>query len=486
MNHTRRRKLQPSINLFPDQQDLVDRTRLAMREHKSILMQACTGFGKSACATYIAKNAAAKGKTVTVTVPRIELAKQLGATFRKYGINHGYINPKFRPNPFADVQIATTETLKKRLHKLTASDLLISDECHVGGNALTEIINHYKERGKHILGLSATPARMDGKGMDTWFDHMECGPSMRWLIDNGRLNKYRVFASEAAEAAMMAGADNLDKTEFDKVIFGDAAAHYKKYAWGKRGLAFCRTIKHAEDTAAYFNEAGIPSAAIHGKMSDEEMLRIVTAFATREILVITNCQIATFGWDLSQLTGMDATVECIFMFRFTDSLPLFMQIVGRMLRVSDDPSIMFDHASCIAKHGLPCADREWTLDGRLKGTGEAVERTVPVRHCPIAEGGCGFVHRPSPACPSCGRFYPIRDVALDKVETELIEISTEQLQEVKKQERQVQGRADTFEALLDLEARKGNKRGWAENVWVSRGNSKHGLAQRRAKWKAAQ
>ena len=155
-----------------------------------------------------------------------------------------------------------------------------------------------------------------------------------------------------------------------------------------------------------------------------------------------------------------------------------------MLRVGDRPSIMFDHASTIARHGLPCAEREWTLDGRLKNPRDGQERLVPVRQCPIGEGGCGFVHKPSPACPNCGRVYPVREVNLETVDTDLKEITPEEYAVVRKQERQIQGRADTFESLLDLERAKGHKAGWSERVWISRGNSKYGLAQRRARWRA--
>ena len=474
------------LRLFDDQSEMKRNVYASLRKNRSTLAQACTGFGKSALAVDFCIDAVANKRTVTINVPRKELAKQLAQSLSRYGVEYGFIASGMRPNPFALVQISMSETLARRLERVHKSDLLITDECHVGGESLTRIVNAWKQAGKKVIGLSATPLRMDGKGMDTWFDDMVCGPQMRWLIDNGRLNDYRVFAPESAHAAAMVAHNGPDDApqdfEFDNVMFGDTVAHYKQFAMGKRHLSFCRSVKHAEDTASFFRDQGIPAAAIHGKLSDDEMLRRVKAFARRELLSLSNCQIATFGWDLSQLTGMDATVEAASLLRRTGSLALYMQIVGRILRKSNEASFLFDHMANVATHGLPCAHREWSLDGRLKGDGEGKERLVPVRQCPIGEGGCGFVHRPAPVCPSCGRVYPVRDLSIEQVDETLMEIDKSAVVDVKRGERMLQGRADTFEALLDLEARKGNRIGWAERVWTARGNPSTGLKEKRAKW----
>jgi DNA repair protein RadD len=479
------------LTLFPDQQQVKRQAYQSLRGHTSTLLQCPTGFGKSALAVDFCIDAVANKRTVTINVPRKELAKQLAQSLSRYGVEYGFIASGMRPNPFALVQISMSETLARRLDKVHKSDLLITDECHVGGESLTRIVHAWKQAGKKVIGLSATPLRMDGKGMDTWFDDMVCGPQMRWLIDSGRLNDYRVFAPESAHAQAMiahnAPDDAVQDFEFDNVMFGDTVTHYKQFAMGKRHLSFCRSVKHAEDTAAFFRDQGIPAAAIHGKLSDDEMLRRVKAFARRELLSLSNCQIATFGWDLSQLTGMDATVEAASLLRRTGSLALYMQIVGRILRKSDAPSFLFDHMANVATHGLPCAHREWGLNGRLKGDGEGRERAVPVRQCPIGEGGCGFVHRPAPVCPSCGRVYPVRDLSIEQVDETLMEIDKSAVVDVAKAERQLQGRAQSYEDLLELERRKGHKIGWADNVYSSRKGVKVTREQmrvRRAKWRA--
>ena len=472
------------LKLFPDQKKVKAQGYDSLRQNQATLIQAATGFGKSALAVDFCLDAVRHNKTVTINVPRRELARQLGQTLRKYGLEHGFIASGVKPNPFAPVQISMTETLARRLDRTNKSDLLITDECHVGGESLTRIVDSWKSSDKKIIGLSATPRRMDGKGMDTWFDDMVCGPQMRWLIDNGRLNQYKVVVSD--EALKQAQAAGASEEEIDRAMFGDAVETYKQHAYGLRNLVFCRTIKHAEDVAAHYTANGIPSAAISSKTSDDDMARIVMAFAKREILCLMQVQIASFGWDLSQLTGIDATVECVQMLRFSSSLPLYMQIAGRFLRVGERISVFIDHTGVIFEHGLPCAHREWTLAGELKGVGEHKEKLIPTRQCPVEDGGCGMVHKPSPACPKCGRVYPIRDLRIDEVESDMVMLTPEEFAQVAKGERKMQGQAQTFEDLLELEKRRGNAKGWADRVWTGRGNSGNGLRERRAKWRAMQ
>lgn len=472
------------LQLFPDQRELKADIYSRLRSASSVLAQACTGFGKSALAVDFCLDAVRNNKTVTINVPRRELARQMSKTLNRYQLPHGFIASGMKPNPFAPVQISLTETLARRLDRTHKTDLLIPDECHVGGESLSRIVEAWKLAGRKLIGLSATPRRMDGRGMDTLFDDMACGPQMRWLIDNGRLNQYKVVVSD--EALKQAQAAGASEEEIDRAMFGDAVETYQQHAHGLRTLVFCRTIRHAEDVAAHYTKAGIPSAAISSKTPDDEMQRVLMAFARREILCLMNVQVASFGWDLAQLTGLEATVECVQMLRFSSSLPLYMQIAGRFLRVSDRVSVFIDHTGVIFEHGLPCAHREWTLAGELKGIGEQKEKLIPTRQCPIEEGGCGMVHKPSPACPRCGRVYPVRDLRIEQVESDMVMLTPEEFALAAKGERRLQGQAQTFEDLLELEKRKGNARGWAERVYTGRGKPSVGLRERRVKWQAKQ
>lgn len=471
-----------TVTLYPDQMELVDSVRASMRKHKSVLMQSPTGSGKSRMGAYIAESVIAKGGSVVFDVPMKELRKQISTTFRQSGIAHSFVAAGQRFDPFARCWVTTTPTLANRLDKAPRATVLILDETHNGGAARNRIVEHYKSIGAWIIGLSATPERLDGKGLDVWYDDMVEGKSIRWLIDNKRLSDYRLFNASKPDlsALRMSGeeyrqSDVAGFMESQNVLIGDAVSHYQKLAMGKRNVAYCASIKHSQMVAEAFNAAGIPAAHIDGKMDDATRTRIIKAFARRELLCVTNSDLLLYGWDLAASADDDnAVVETISDLKPTMSKAMQFQKNGRGLRLKPDGSIavIMDHASNAfnpdgsVKHGFPCADQVWNWKGSDKRKGEGKEKTIPVRQC----SQCFFVHRPSPACPSCGHVYPIASRVLEEVEGELVEVTREQAAMIAKKERQVQGKAQTLPELIELGKRKGykNPRAWAMKVMNGR------------------
>jgi superfamily II DNA or RNA helicase len=458
------------INLFPDQLELIDKTRDAMRRNKSVLMQASTGSGKTIMGSYMINSAVAKGSRCIFLVPRRELMRQTAKTMDKYGIAHGFIAAGYRENPFAKVHIATNGTLSRRLDMVKAPDLLFVDECHFGGDEINRIIAWAKAARSWIIGLSATPLKTNGKPMGDWFDEMVMGPSIGWLIQNKRLSDYELYQPNIPDLSGIKSSNGdynksqlSEYMEQDKVLIGSAVKHYKELAMGKLNIGFCTSIKHAEITAQTFRDAGIPAAHVSGNMDDAEIARRIKAFARREILTLTNCDLMTFGFDLSAAADMDVTIESMSDLRPTKSLPLQLQKWGRVLRYKDHPAIMLDHAgnSKPDQHGLPDSDRAWALEGKESKKGG--EKAEPTRQCPE----CYFVARPSPICPHCGFVHPIASRVLDEVEGELIKAERDQQQ---KQTRMEQGRAKTMAELIVQGKARGmkNPHAWAAHVFNAR------------------
>ena len=456
------------MELFDDQQDVVERVRRAMRRHKSVLMQSPTGSGKTVMATFIVMSAMSKGSTVWFVVPRRELLRQTSETFDEARIRHGIISAGFTPNPFAQVQIATSQTLIRRMRDgMEAPKIVIVDECHFGGATTARVVDECKARGAWVLGLSATPLRMDGKGMGEWYDALVEGQPLRELIDAGRLSDYRIYAPTTPDLSGIktAGGDYqqkalADRFEKDRVLIGDAVKHYRDLAMGRLCIAYCVSVEHAQRTAAMFSAAGIPADSIDGSMSDAERRGIIRRFAERKTLVLANCELLTFGFDLARAAGMDVTVEALSDLRPTKSLPLQMQKWGRALRAKDFPAIILDHGGNVAEHGLPCQDREWSLAGRdRKNAGEGVE---PTKQCP----DCMGVHNAAaPACPYCGHEYaPIDTRSVPEIDGELVEITD---RPTRKQE---QAMAQSLDELIALGRRRGYKRpeAWAAHVMTAR------------------
>lgn len=432
------------IELFPDQQELLTELRTTMGVHRHVLLQAATGSGKTVLSAAMIHGARNKGTRSMMTVPRRELLRQSALTFNDYQIPFSYCAAGHQMNPYAKTFLATSGTLLSRIKKEKAPEVnvLIVDETHVGGAGLDAIIQYYKSRGCWIVGLSATPARLDGQGLDRWYNAMVRGKPIRWLIDNGRLSDYRLFAPSTPNlsgiktvAGDFARGELSACMEADRLLVGDAVRHYRQHAMGKLNIAYCTSRKHSEIVAKSFSDAGIPAAAIDGETPDAERVRMIRAFARRALLVLASCDLLLYGFDLASQSGMDVTVEAMSDLRPTKSLALQLQKYGRVLRKKNYPAIILDHAGNAAAHGLPCEDREWSLKGREDRDGDAGARAAPVKQC---DGGyrdqsmtgermkaCFFTHRPAPRCPNCGAWYEVDSRMVEHVDGELQEIGRE-------------------------------------------------------------
>jgi DNA repair protein RadD len=450
-----------TIYLHADQQILIEATANSMRQgNKAVLMQAPTGSGKSYMAAELVRRAYDKGSKTWFIVPRRELILQMSRTYSDFGLNHSFIAAGYSCNALAKTHVCSLGTLIKR-DIPNAPNLAIIDETHVGGDGLDKIITWLKANGTYIIGLSATPWKLSGQGLGCWYDDMVQGQSIRQLIDAGRLSDYTAYAPshpDLSKIGIAAGDYAIGQLssymEQDRVLIGNAVTHYKTHAMGKLNIAYCVSIKHSQMVAESFNSNGIPAAHIDGKTSDEERKRIIKAFAKRELLVLTNCELLTYGFDLASQVNMDVTVECMSDMRPTKSLALQMQKWGRVLRKKPYPAVIFDHSNNIQEHGLPCDERQWTLESRAKKSRQDNERTIQVRQCER----CYFCHKPSPICPKCGFEYPVQSREIEQVEGVLAEIDK---MAAKKQERVEEWHCKTLQDWQALASKRGYAKGWA-------------------------
>ena len=463
------------IQLFPDQAVMVEKTRAAMRQSRNVLIQLPTGGGKTVLSSYMLSSMLAKGKRGWFIVPRRELMRQTSETFEKFGLPHSFISAGMSYDPFKRLHIATTGTLARRLHKMTAPDVAFVDETRHGGAELDRIIAWLKANGCWIVGLDATPVRTDGKGLGCYYDRMVEGPQVGELMEAGRLSRYRLFAPQTPDltgirtvAGDYAKGQLADKMESDRVLVGNSVKHYKQHADGLLNVAFAVSVKHAEILAQAFRDGGVSAACIHGGMDDAERSRIIKAFARRELMTLTSCSLLCFGFDLASAAQMDVTVEAMTDCAPTKSLSLQMQKNGRVLRMKPRPAVILDHAGNCQRHGMPDDPREWSLEGELKES-KGGEPTLAAKQCPIGDGGCGYVQRAGyPCCSNCGFVFPIMSRSVEEVDGDLIEVTREQMKAIAKSERQVQGRSETLADLIELAKRTGKNPRWAQHVWQAR------------------
>jgi superfamily II DNA or RNA helicase len=442
-----------AMNLRPYQQALIDQIRLQYQlGHRKVLAVLPTGAGKTVCFSHIAQAAARKGNRVLIAVHRQELLDQ---ACRSLPMPHGVIAANRAMDLSAAVQVASVQTLARRLHKLPRDffQLVIIDEAH-HSNAGTwaKVLEHFHQA--HLLGVTATPIRLDGRGLGEHYQAMVEGPSAQWLTDNGYLAPARVLAPPGFDTTglrkRMGDFDTREAEHRIGTIMGDCLSHYRKHLDGQTAIAFCCSVAHAEAVAALFQCNGIPAASIDGSMDAGTRRELLSDLGTGRIKVLTSCALIGEGVDVPSVGG------CILL-RPTASTSLHLQMIGRCLRPSPGKAaaVVLDHVGNTLRIGHHLEPREWTLDGERK---RDREKAPSVKVCPQCFAAMASQVR---QCGECGHEFAAEARELQQVEGELVEV---QRQQAKRQ----QSSAQSLDDLRQLAQQRGYKRGWAERVYQAR------------------
>ena len=474
------------IELRPYQQRGVADIRAAYAGGaRSVLFALPTGGGKTFTFSYIAEGAAAKGNEVTIIVHRTELLRQASCSLAAIGLRHGIIAPDDRTRRIlrahvdrferswldsgSHVRVASLQTLGRRLPSIQdRGGLIILDEAHHATAGTWRKILEAAPRAR-VLGVTATPTRTDGHGLGDVFDVLVQGPTIRELIDQGHLVQPKVYAPPmrfTLEGVHRRGGDfvpsELAALIDTPAVIGDAVEHYLRLARGLPAIAFCPSVKTAEDLAAEFRARGVRAACVHGEMDDDERDRLILGHG-KVVDVLTSCDLISEGTDT-------VSAACAILLRPTESEALYLQQVGRVLRPAPGKAhaLILDHVGNCLRHGMPDAHREWTLEGRKRSRGKAANDNEPalaVRQCPQ----CYAAHAPMPRCPACGYAYPAQAREIEQREGQLEEVDPELLEQQRRAKRVEVGKARTREDLERIAAERGYARGWVHKMMKLKG-----------------
>jgi DNA repair protein RadD len=415
------------IVLREDQEKAVSDLRAAFSDYQSVLLRAPCRFGKTVVSAYIAKGVVARGNKIIFACHRDSILNQTAKTMQRFKVKHGYIASGYAFNGLAKAFVASADTLRNRLHMLDGCSVLIVDECHLWSSRTRKlIIDAAKQAGAKIIGLSATPIRLDGKPLRDLFDHMVMGPSEAWLIERGYLAKYRAYAPERTEIKAKKKGGDYDREDVarergKKEVIGNAVDAWVKYASGMRTVVYCANRKHARDVCEEYVARNIPAAYIDGETPKKEQMRILTALADGEILVLISVELLTTGLDLAAIVGRDVSIQCVQLLRDTMSLQLAIQMMMRCMTAQEGDAVILDHVNMIMNpdgtlnHGFPDDEREWTLDGKPERKIEGVA-AVEAKQCM----DCFGTYR-GPRC-HCGSVNVVRERVIEQREGELVEI----------------------------------------------------------------
>jgi DNA repair protein RadD len=334
------------------------------RGARRVIYQLPTGGGKTVVFADLSASAVSKGNSVLVLVHRQELVKQAHAKLAMAGVPAGIISEGTVTNADLSVQVASVQTLIRRLDCARQFNLIVVDECHHAlGDTYRTIFEHQKSA--KLLGVSATPSRLDGRGLGEVFDAIVCGPSIKELTALGYLCPSRLFTADRSVDLRGVGSKGGDYNSGELVaalrtamITGDAVAQYRAHADRLPAIAFCVTVEHAEEVAQQFRNAGYRSACVHGGTPKQERDALIAGLGSGDVDVLTSCDLISEGLDVPG-------VAAVILLRPTLSLTLYMQQIGRGLRPAPGKAelIVLDHVGNLKRHGLPDAERAWTLDG---------------------------------------------------------------------------------------------------------------------------
>ncbi len=339
------------------------------------MYQLITGGGKTVLFVDIIKDFLKAKKRVILLAHREELINQAWEHLYKNSIYAGIIKADVKPNYALPCQVASIQTCARR-KQLPPADLVIFDEAHhcqddnSYGNLL---INHYPR--SYVLGVTATPYRLGGKGFTTMFNKLILGPTFKYLVSAGYLTPLRYFLASIPDLSKI----KINKGEYDEeqseqvMKLAPLVESYLTHCAGMRGVVFAVNVTHSNFVVDQYNEAGVRAAHLDANTHPEKRKGILKAFREGTIRIISNVGIITEGFDFPDM-------EFVQLARPTKSLSLFLQMVGRVTRTdynaikdaTDDEQrawlvsqskkpfgFVLDNAGLYREHNLPDTDRDW-------------------------------------------------------------------------------------------------------------------------------
>lgn len=368
-------------------------SEVAAALHRRPILVMPTASGK----TYTAVNLIADLTAKTLWIAhRTELIEAAADELREAGLTTGIIKAGYPADPMAPVQVASNQTLSRRLDNVPFEpELIVVDECH---HALATSYRRILDRFPNVpvVGLTATPFRLDGRGLGDIFGEIVVAAYADELVASGWLHAPKVYAGTPPDlrGVKLTGGDyNLGQLagRMTPQMTADVVEVWQQRAAGRRTVAFCVDVAHSMAMAAAFQAAGVAAEHIDGKTHPDERRAILKRLASGVTLVVCNCEILTEGTDIPSL-------ECAILARPTASLNLHLQMIGRIMRLCDGKSgaIVLDHAGNHHVHGLVTRRLTYSLDGSVR-----VGQSDPLglRQC----RQCFLMYASEhAACPECG------------------------------------------------------------------------------------
>lgn len=403
----------------PYQDAMIEGLRAQFRDASSVLGVLPTGGGKTVIGVGVVHLAMAKKTRVLWLAHRTELIEQASQKLDDFGLPHAIIKAGHpRQDLSQPVQVASVQTLVRRLDRLTGAaakaqpvwgdtvpswsqpfGLIVVDEAHhTSAGSYVAILEAWPNA--KVLGLTATPYRLDGSGLGGQYQRLVVGAHVSRLIRDGYLVRTRTFAPPASAGLRQVRVRGADYALEDAARLLDLAAPiaeivrtWQTHAAGRLTVGFACNVAHAQHLAEAFTAAGIPSASIDGDDDQGRRDQVLADLRAGRLRVVWNCQLLTEGWDLP-------AISAVILARPTKSRAMWRQQVGRGMRSAPGKAdcVILDHVGNAVRFGLPDVDDEYALQQEADET-----RAAAAPACLICPGCHTAQSIHLAACLSCGR-----------------------------------------------------------------------------------
>ncbi len=338
------------IQPFYYQKEILEKLQVEREVHGRMknLVVAATGVGKTVISAFDYKRYRLTNKgnaRLLFVAHREEILKQSRDTFRAIlkDANFGEMlvgnqTPSSLDHLFVSIQSFNS----KKLSELTSSDyynfIIVDEFHHAAADSYQKLLAHYEP--SILVGLTATPERMDGKSILSYFDEMVAAEMrLTEAVDKKLLSPFQYFCvSDVVDLSKLKWSrKGYDIKELEnvytssKIRSNQIITSLNKYITDideVKGLGFCVSVEHAIYMADFFNKSGIPAVALHGNVQQNVRNSAQVRLVNGEIKFIFVVDLYNEGIDIPE-------VNTVLFLRPTESLTVFLQQLGRGLRLSE-------------------------------------------------------------------------------------------------------------------------------------------------------
>ncbi len=362
-------------NLRKHQIDAKNAILRAWDSYDSVMLQMPTGTGKTYLFTSIIKDLIAFYKSnkweinILVVAHRLELLDQIATSLKNYGIPCGFIQGTREQHLWQRVQVGSILSLISERNEMNVRrckfDFIIVDEAHhTLADSYKRLFDMFPEAKK--LGVTATPWRMNHESFTSVYQTLITTPQVKWFIQKHLLSDFD-YVSVKPDSNIQKLVNSIDVAATGDFV-NDALSEafdnqrirsklydsFHKYAADRKGIVYAINKQHARNIAELYSSKGYVSVNIDCDTPKDERERLIDAFKAGNIQVLVNVELFTEGFDCPD-------VSFIQLARPTRSLALYLQQVGRGLRITDgkEKTIFIDNVGLYNYFGLPDANRKW-------------------------------------------------------------------------------------------------------------------------------